>query len=105
MTRKNAASLWFYDATRRSYATTEDPRIKFAIVFRSRETVKDLPRLEFRRENFRGKPDKTRGRTTEFIPLRGKSPPEIDAKQNCRTKRCNDCLREKNVKRALDEIV
>lgn len=41
-TRKNAASLWFYDAARR-YATTKDPRIKFAAVFGSGEIVKDLP--------------------------------------------------------------
>jgi len=40
--RKNAAFLWFYDAARR-YATTKDPRIKFAAVFGSGEIVKDLP--------------------------------------------------------------
>lgn len=37
-------------------------------------------------------------RTAEFTPLlRVKSPPEIDAKQGCRTKLYNDRLRGKNV--------
>lgn len=54
-----------------------------------------ISRLEFRLENLRGKPDKTQGSLFRF---RGKSPPEVDAKQNCRTKRYNDCPREKNIK-------
>ncbi|KAL0127567.1 hypothetical protein PUN28_003088 [Cardiocondyla obscurior] len=35
--------------------------------------------------------------------LQVKSPPEIDAKQSCRTKLCNDRLRGKNVSEGLDK--
>lgn len=45
-------------------------------------------------------------RTAEFTPLlRVKSPPEIDAKQSCRTKLYNDRLRGKNVSGRLDKTL